>query len=205
MMKTHGLVHKGGSDAAFKWFQTVPYAVVGLLVLATFLLAAQDKKEPGAVEPGKDQGSVGFILSKEPSAKEVGLPLYPGARPHKDSSDESSGVHFGMWGGSSGFKLVVLKLESNDPPEKVAAFYKKALAKYGRVLNCADSSKVADDKEKTRSSNELNCEDDRPERGELVLKAGTKGEQHIVGIKGEGSRSVFQLIYVEARGSDSSQ
>ncbi len=61
----------------------------------------------------------------------------------KDNSDDSPAVQLGLWGGGSGFKLVVLKLESNDTPEKVAAFYRKALAKYGRVWNCADSTKAA--------------------------------------------------------------
>jgi hypothetical protein len=104
-----------------------------------------------------------------------------------------------LWGGSSGFKLAVLKLESNDAPEKVAAFYRKALAKYGKVLDCADSSKPMIEKEKGKSSNELGCEDERPENGELVLKAGTKEEQHVVGIEAKGGLTVFHLVYVEDR------
>lgn len=32
------------------------------------------------------------------------------------------------------FKRAVPKLESSDPMDKTAAFYKKALAKYGTVL-----------------------------------------------------------------------
>ena len=40
----------------------------------------------------------------------------------------------GLWGGSTGFKLFVLKMETADAPEKVASFYRKALAKYGTVL-----------------------------------------------------------------------
>ena len=46
----------------------------------------------------------------------------------------------GLWGGSSGFKLFVLKMESSDAPEKVAAFYRKALAKYGTVLDCSNAN-----------------------------------------------------------------
>jgi hypothetical protein len=162
-------------------------------------LAAQDKKVAGATESEKHRSSIGFIASDEASAKEVGLPLYPGARPHKDDSDSSSAVQLGLWGGSSGFKLAVLKLESNDAPEKVAAFYRKALTKYGKVLDCANSSKPTVEKEKGKSSNELGCEDDRPESGGFVLKAGTKEEQHVVGIEAKGSLAVFHLIYIEDR------
>jgi hypothetical protein len=108
-----------------------------------------------------------------------------------------------LWGGNSGFKLAVLKLEANDAPEKVAAFYRKALAKYGKVLDCTDSSKAAGEKAKGNSSNELGCEDEKPKSGEFVLKAGTKEEQHVVGIHASGELTVFDLVYVETRGSGS--
>jgi hypothetical protein len=166
-------------------------------------LAAQDNKDSSKTESEMGRNSVGFMASKEASAKDVGLPLYPGARPHKDKSDESPAVQLGLWGGSSGFKLAVLKLESNDAPEKVAAFYRKALAKYGKVVDCHDSSKATGEKAKGDSADELGCEEERPESGELVLKAGTKEEQHVVGIKAKGGLTVFHLVYVEDRISDS--
>ena len=200
-MGTQHPVNECGREAEVSPLRGVRVVTLGLLLAAALPLAAQDKKESGATEAGRDQ-SIGFIASKEASAKEVGLPLYPGARPHKDKTDDSPAVQLGLWGGSSGFKLVVLKMESDDAPEKVAAFYRKALAKYGKVLNCSDSSSGANDKKKSESSNELECESDRPERGGLVLKAGTKERQHDVGIQPNGSGSLFQLAYVETRGSD---
>lgn len=202
-MKTQRPARRPGAGGRLERLLNVPVAVVGLLFLGTLCLAAQDKKNSGAPESGKNQGSIGLVASKEASAEEVGLPLYPGARPHKDQGDDSPAVQLGMWAGSTGFKLVVLKLESNDPPEKVAAFYQKALAKYGRVLNCAGSTRATGTKDRTDSSNKLHCSEDRPEGGELILKAGTEAEQHIVGIRPSGGRSVFELVYVEARGSES--
>jgi len=169
--------------------------------LTTLPLSAQEKKDSDATGPGKGN-SIGFIASKEATAEEVGLPLYPGARPHKENSDDSSAVQLGLWGGGSGFKLVVLKLESNDAPEKVATFYRKALGKYGRVWNCADSAKAAAELEKKDSPNDLDCQEDKPESGETVLKAGTKAKQHVVGIKPAGGLSIIQLVYVEAPVSD---
>jgi hypothetical protein len=61
----------------------------------------------------------------------------------------------GLWGSTFGFKLAVMKMESNDAPEKIAEFYKKALAKYGAVLNCSDPSQKEGAKEKSGSSNKL--------------------------------------------------
>jgi hypothetical protein len=200
-MKNQRIVRSTRCGAGGKRLLAVQIAALGLLLLAARPISAQENKDSGATGPGKSEGSIGFIASKDASAMEVGLPLYPGARPHKEKSDDSPAAQLGLWGGAWGFKLVVLKLESNDPPEKVATFYHKALAKYGRVLNCADAAKAAGTQEKTDS--ELSCKDDQPENGETVLKAGTKEKQHIVGIKLEGGLSVVQLVYVEARGSDS--
>jgi hypothetical protein len=200
-MKIQRSDHAGDQHARLAR-ETVGVIVLGILLVAALPLGAQDKKDSGEAESEMGRNSIGFIASKEASAKDVGLPLYPGARPHKDTSDASPAVQFGLWGGASGFKLAVLKLESNDAPEKVAAFYRKALAKYGKVVVCDDSAKPTGEKKKGNSSNELGCEDEQPGSGELVLKAGTKEEQHVVGIKTSGDLTVFQLVYVEARGSE---
>jgi hypothetical protein len=204
-MNTQRSGHECGQDARFKSREAVGVVVLGILLVAALPLAAQDNKDSGKTESEMGRNSIGFIASKEASAKDVGLPLYPGARPHKDTSDESAAVQLGLWGGGSGFKLAVLKLESNDAPEKVAAFYRRALAKYGKVVDCDDSTKATGEKKKGNSSNELGCEEDRLDKGELVLKAGTKEEQHVVGIKASGDLTIFQLVYVEARGSESSK
>jgi hypothetical protein len=157
-----------------------------------------------ATAQNKDSGkkkSIGFILSEEASAQEVGLPIYPGARRHKDESEDSAALQLGLWGGSSGFRLVLLKLESDDSPEKVAAFYRKALAKYGQVVECTPASAKAGKSSKDNSSNQLDCSADRPERG-LTLKAGVKEKQHAVGIQAHGDHSLLQLVYIETPKSD---
>jgi hypothetical protein len=193
--------HHADSKRARLARESIGIIVLGILLGAALPLAAQDNKNSAKTDSEMGRNSIGFIASKEASAKDVGLPLYPGARPHKDTHDESAAVQLGLWGGNSGFKLAVLKLESNDAPEKVAAFYRKALAKYGKVLDCSDSSKAVGEKAKGNSSNELGCEDEQPKSGEFVLKAGTKEEQHVVGIRSSGDLTVFDLVYVEMRGS----
>jgi hypothetical protein len=150
----------------------------------------------------QDQSGAGVTISKQATAKDVGLPVYPGAKAHKDEKNDSPAVQMGLWGSTFGFKLAVMKMESNDAPEKIAEFYRKALTKYGAVLNCSDPSQKEGAKEKNGSSNKLECGDDKPEKGGLVFKAGTKEKQHIVGIQPNGQGTVFQLVYVEARGDD---
>jgi hypothetical protein len=172
-------------------------AIAFALVLAALPLAAQDKKDSDANK--QDGDSIGFVASKNASSKEIGLPLYPGSRRHKDDSDDSSSIQLGAWGGSSGFKLLVLKMDSDASPDKVTAFYRKALSKYGKVLNCSDAA------EKNKSSDGLDCESDHADKDETVLKSGSKDAKHIVSIKSNGSGSVYDLVYVEAKGSLSSK
>lgn len=164
-------------------------------------LAAQEKQDKEAAG-GKGSQGAGVSFNAEASAKDVGLPIYPGARPHKEKDDDSTSAKFGLWGGAFGFKLALVKLESNDSPQKVAAFYKKALAKYGTVLDCSNASSQSGDKDENESSKKLTCEDDKPKPGEMEFKAGTKEKQHIVGIEPNGSGTVFELVYVESPDSD---
>jgi hypothetical protein len=184
----------GATVKCFGWRGFVVPAIALGWMLAALPLAAQDKQ---------DNDSIGFVASKNAGAKDIGLPIYPGSRKHKDSSDDSASVQLGAWGGSSGFKLAVLKMDSDDAPEKVTAFYRKALSKYGKVLNCSDSGAAAAAKEK--SANGLDCQDDHADENETVLKAGTKEAKRIVSVKPNGSGSIYDLVYIEARGSVNSK
>jgi len=183
-------------------FRELALLGVSCSVIGVTALAPAASARAGSVKGEQDQSGAGVMVSKQATAKEVGLPVYPGAKPHKDEKDDSGAVQMGIWGSSFGFKLAVVKMESNDAPEKIADFYKKALAKYGTVLNCSDPSQKTNAKDKTGSSKRLECEDDKREKGGLLFKAGTKEKQHIVGIQPNGQGTIFQLVYVEARGED---
>jgi hypothetical protein len=170
--------------------------------VAVLTLMAVAPAGAGARRAVQDKDGAGVTISKQATPKDVGLPAYPGAKSHKDEKNDSPSVQLGLWGSTFGFKLAVMKLESNDAPEKIADFYKKALAKYGTVLNCSDATPKANEQAKNGSSNQLDCGDDKPEKGELLFKAGTKEKQHLVAIQPNGQGSLFQLVYVEARGDD---
>src|SRR6266481_1536655 len=183
-------------------------ALAGITAIAANSLWAQEKtqKDTGnekefSVTVQGPETDAGLIVSARATAKEVGLPIYPGALQHKDhDKDDSPAAKLGLWGSSFGFKLVVLKMESNDAPGKVADFYQKALAKYGAVLDCTNPAPAQQDK--NDNSAKLTCGDDKPEKGGMLFKAGTKEKQHIVGVQSNGQGRLLQLVYVEARGDD---
>jgi len=182
-------------------------ALAGIMALAAISLMGQEKaqkdiskdKELSVTVQGPET-DVGLIVSARATAKEVGLPIYPGSIPHKDQDkdNDSPAAKLGLWGTSFGFKLVVLKMESKDAPRKVADYYQRALAKYGTVLDCTNATRP---QAKDENSEKLTCYDDKPEAGGMLFKAGTKEKQHIVGIQPNGTGAVFQLLYIEARGA----
>ncbi|HEX6879817.1 MAG TPA: hypothetical protein VF135_05605 [Terriglobales bacterium] len=155
-----------------------------------------------AAAPAQDSKSsmgdgYGLVANSNGKVKDIGLSVYPGARPQKDSDNDSAVATLGLWGPSSGFHLSLMKFETGDSKDKVAAFYRKELAKYGKVLDCGDPAAP-----RGKKGNELTCEDDHPDKDEVMLKAGTKQNQHIVGISEKDGATRFQLIHLETKGSD---
>jgi hypothetical protein len=173
------------------------WGLLAALALAGIYLISQ----PCSAQEREKEG-MGIVLSGKAGAKDVGLPIYPGSKPHQGESNDSQSARLGLWGGGSGFKLAVVKMDTADSPEKVVAFYKKALSKYGRVLDCSDPSRAQSDAEKGGSSKALTCDDDKPEKGEMVFKSGTKEKQHIVSIQPNGHGSFYQLIALVNWSSD---
>jgi hypothetical protein len=172
------VLRRSGSSALRSLLTLCSFGVLCLLALPSF---------------GQDQKGAGITMTADADAKDIGLPLYPGARRHKDKDSDTPGVNLGLWGSGSGFKLAVLKMESDDSIDKVADYYKRKLAKYGKVLDCSNAtageSSAKDDKQ-------LTCADDKPDKGGLLFKSGTKADQHIVSVQPAAHGSLFQLVHV---------
>jgi hypothetical protein len=200
--------------ATFRLLRATIVPTLAALIPLAALAPAQQQTNAGSpstvmvsLQAGSSQSGAGAVISGEANAKDVGLPLYPGSKRHKDKDSDSTGANLGLWGGGSGFKLFVLKMESADSPDKVADFYKKALAKYGPVLDCSHPSSPTSDKNKSDSnksdsSKTLECGDDKPDNGGMLFKAGTKELQHIVGIQPNGNSTLFQIVYLSAWSKD---
>jgi hypothetical protein len=181
-------------------------AIMVLILLVAVAVPAADAQDQSSPDKSSknDHISASFDLGKDASAKDVGLPLYPGSHRHQDSKDDSASLNMGFSGGSSGFKMAMLKMDSTDSPDKIAAFYRKALAKYGKVLTCSGpgAEASADASKDSAKSTDLSCDHNKPDQSEIELKAGTKQNQHVVGIKLEGAVTTYQLVYIETHGLD---
>ena len=175
--------------------------LAGTILAVSGLAGAQTKTDKP--DPQKD-ADAGIRFRLQVSEKEIGLPIYPGAKPRKDDKGDSPAANIGLWGSSFGFKLVVLKMETPDPPAKVAAFYQKALAKYGKVLDCTNAPAKSGAQGAKKTSSAITC-DDTPETGAMLFKSGTRDKQHIVGIEPHRQGSVFQMVLLDTRGIDTDE
>lgn len=147
----------------------------------------------------------GIHVNKDADVRDTGLPVYPGAHlKPKDNSDDEKSANVDISTSAFGLKVVALQYVTNDPPDKVIAYYKDQLTKYGNVLECHTTkhnySYKATNPDKGDSET-LKCEGDN--NGKTVeLKAGTENNQHIVAINPENNGSDFALVYVRMRGKE---
>ncbi len=174
----------------FSRFNTASLLVASV-VIALFLV-------PGIAQ-AQDPDGAGVVISAKASERDVGLPIYPGSKPRQEKDSNSSSANLGLWGGGSGFKLAVLKMESGDSMEKISSFYRKALSKYGPVLDCT-SPPTASDKSAKDDSKKLTCGDDKADRGGYLFKSGTKEKQHMVAIEPNGKGTTYTLLNLSAWG-----
>jgi len=129
------------------------------------------------------------VNTDQTTASDLGLPVYPGAEPVKgDDNHESADVHMGF--GEWQLRVKAVSYESIDSREKVEAFYKKALGRFGDVITCKGNEPVGTP---AVTAEGLTCSDDAKKdkvnidnnswEKDLELKAGSRRHQHIVGFE----------------------
>jgi hypothetical protein len=141
------------------------------------------------------------VTSDQTNAADVGLPVYPGAQlSTKKDGDKSADIHFGF--GDWQFRIKVVKYTSSDSSDKILAFYKKALGRYGDVIECNGKTAVG---QPAATREGLTCDDSDSHNKANVnldmhnsLKAGSKRHQHIVGIENDsGPGTTFSLVELD--------
>ncbi len=141
------------------------------------------------------------------SAADLGLPVYPGAMvTTDDEKDKSADVNMGF--GDWELRVQVVNYSTPDSRDKVTAFYKKALQRYGDVIVCQDHAPVG---APATTSEGLTCADhgQHPQmrfngrdyatnQGGFELKAGSERRQHIVAFQSPRTGETrFALVALE--------
>jgi len=146
----------------------------------------------------------GLDIHADADAKDVGLPIYPGAVKNSDPGSDSAGFSFGVWGEAFGFKLAVVSYRSTDSPDAVAAFYRDAMSQYGTVLDCTGvhGRKPQHPQDKDDRDKPVTCDSDSVEPGGHVFKVGINRAQRVFKVTPTPKGSKFDLVRVEVRGGD---
>jgi hypothetical protein len=137
------------------------------------------------------------------TAKEIGLPVYPGATLSKDDRDNDSTANLGLVFNSFHFSLLVVRYATSDSPEQVLDFYRKPLSRYGDVLECDHGKPVGELKEArgglTCSSHQGHGEVNTSDSGEdHELRAGLPLRYRVVGIDSpQPGKTRFALVSLE--------
>lgn len=150
------------------------------------------------------------VNTDETTAADLGLPVYPGADIVKDKdNDKSADIHMGF--GEWELRVKVVNYSTSDSQDKVVAFYRKALTRYGDVIACQDNAPVGTP---GATSEGLTCADQgganvkvdtgdhnngfsSDEKG-FQLKAGSRRHQHIVGFESSvPGQTRFDLVALD--------
>ncbi len=134
-------------------------------------------------------------------AADNGIPVYPGAhlRPADNGDNHSANINIGAAG--FGLKVIAAEYETDDPPEKVKAFYEDKMKHFGTILTCNGHSGGSDvhmDMHGDNKDNKLSCSDTKGDGWEI--KAGTSDNEHLVSIEPNGSGTRFGTVLVQTRG-----
>jgi hypothetical protein len=146
------------------------------------------------------------VNTNQTTATDLGLPAYPGAvAVNEDKEHKSADVHVGF--GEWQLRVRAASYATSDSEEKVTAFYRQALGRYGDVIACQGNAPVGTP---TQTSEGLTCSDQKGAKvrigpkdygvreGSLELKAGSKRHQHIVGFeKPKEGQTRFVLVALD--------
>jgi len=183
----------------------IAIAFAGWMTLLACRVDVKDHNDGGSDKVDIETPIGGIHVNEQADVRDIGLPVYPGARQkEKEKEGDSKSANVNISSSFFGVKVVAIEFESTDPPNKVLSFYREQLKKYGRVVEChtdkhgGDLSVKAGNR-KSQGSREVSCEGDNT--GTVVeLKAGTEENQHLVSVEAQGAGSDFALVYILTRG-----
>jgi hypothetical protein len=187
-----------------------PARTVAALLLLTLATGCRVNKSPeekhGDVSIATPFGGLSVKTHDDAAIQQgVGLAIYPGAVPvtktedGKPDKNEAADVNLSF--GSFHLGVKALSYQTADAPEKVLAFYRKDMARYGDVIQCHDHEPVGTP---SRTAQGLTCENDNNNHIKIdasetqqELKAGSKTRQHIVSVKVQDGGSRIELVALE--------
>ena len=180
-------------------------AVLGMLLVGGCRIESDKHGDNDNVKIATPFGGMQVKTNDAAVVDGIGLPVYPGAELVKKKKNNDGAADINMSFGSFQLRVKAASFKTPDSPDQVAAFYRKALRRYGDVIDCQNNqavglpAKTAEgltcDNEK---NNHITVDDEMSDKREL--KAGSKQHQHIVAIDPDGSGSKMGLVSLDLPG-----
>jgi hypothetical protein len=212
------------SVRTIRWFTETPlhrvFAALAVVLAAALLLSGCEINKTGEGDKKNVEIKTPFgdmKVDTQAGAKDTGLPVYPGATVRPSESGNKAQANVSMSVGGFGMKLAVVAYNSDDAPDKVAAWYREQLKPMGTFIECTSSGDVGDagmhgdskDKDKDNDSLDrpVSCDKEGVSgsgRKVTELKMGTEGNQKIVAVstrKDGKPGSEFALVHVRLHGA----
>lgn len=160
-----------------------------------------DKKGEGEKEKNVDIQTPfgGLKVRTDVDPKDIGLPVYAGARRLPDDDHDSSSANVTMNLPGFGMKVIAAKFESDDSSDQVLEFYRKEMKSYGSVTECkGDIDLKGDPGDQT-----ITCKADVNLRDKVELAVGKGSSHRIVSVEPRAKGCKFALVYLQMHGKES--
>jgi hypothetical protein len=149
------------------------------------------------VDIGTPFGSMHVNTNRDHDTSAIGLTQYPGSVPVQDEGDHNANsANVDMSFGSFHLGVKAATFQTSDPADKLIAFYRNDLSRYGDVIECRGKNPIGTP---THTSQGLSCNDNgttvntsddhhkgisinSDSDGNVELRAGSPQHQHIVGL-----------------------
>ena len=179
--------------------------ILGVVVMSGCKIDSNKQDGNENVKIATPFGGVQVKTNESAAISGIGLPLYPGAQFVKKNDKDKGAADVNLSFGSFQLRVKAANYSTPDAPDKVAAFYRAALARYGDVIQCENNKPVGSP---TRTADGLTCDNDKDNHvnvnqdtsGKMELKAGSKQHQHIVAVDPEGTGTKFGLVALDLPG-----
>jgi hypothetical protein len=142
----------------------------------------------------------GLKVRTEIDPKDIGLPIYAGARQVPDEGHDSSSANVTLGIPGFGMKVIAAKFESGDSSDKVLEFYRKEMKAYGNVTECKGGITMKGDPGEQELTCETNLSAEMRNKTELAVG---KGPSHrIVSVEPLAKGCKFALVYLQMHGKE---
>jgi len=149
------------------------------------------------VDIGTPFGSMSVKTNDNVDGSAIGLTQYPGSVTVKDDGDNDA-ADINMSFGSFHLGVKAAGFQTGDSVEKVLAFYRKDMTKYGDVIECKDHQAIG---QPTHTSQGLTCDKEgnhvstgSHSDADHELRAGSELHQHVVSVEPSNGGTKIGLV-----------